>query len=229
MPAEYEPTAEQRALVESASAIGITQAEIANQLKIDEKTLRKHFRGELSSGKFKVYPRAAQRPSHAVRSPGGYFPVGENRRHSRGLGWGEPVSGRQLPVFRSVRGGFWAPVSAGDFPISVSAVRRPVLAIDALFRRSSRRQASGRDRDERKRTSRLASDKPRKPAIGNDPRSRVFHGHGHCTSFGATRAEHRPLELARRRGPAAREEVFQKCVQTHIVPPLATAMALMGL
>jgi DNA-binding NarL/FixJ family response regulator len=41
---EYEPTAEQRALVESASAIGITQAEIANQLKIDEKTLRKHFR-----------------------------------------------------------------------------------------------------------------------------------------------------------------------------------------
>jgi hypothetical protein len=57
--AEYEPTAEQRALVESASAIGITQAEIANQLKIDEKTLRKHFRGELSSGKFKVYPRAA--------------------------------------------------------------------------------------------------------------------------------------------------------------------------
>jgi hypothetical protein len=38
MPAEYEPTAEQRGLVESASAIGITQAEIANQLKIDEKT-----------------------------------------------------------------------------------------------------------------------------------------------------------------------------------------------
>jgi len=54
MPAEYEPTAEQRALVESASAIGITQAEIANQLNIDEKTLRKHFRDELSGGKFKV-------------------------------------------------------------------------------------------------------------------------------------------------------------------------------
>jgi hypothetical protein len=54
MPAEYEPTAKQRALVENAAAIGITQAEIANQLKIDEKTLRKHFRDELSSGKFKV-------------------------------------------------------------------------------------------------------------------------------------------------------------------------------
>ena len=36
MPAEYVPTAEQRALVESASAIGITQAEIANQLGIQE-------------------------------------------------------------------------------------------------------------------------------------------------------------------------------------------------
>jgi hypothetical protein len=31
-----------------------TQAEIANQLGIQEKTLRKHFREELSSGKFKV-------------------------------------------------------------------------------------------------------------------------------------------------------------------------------
>jgi len=51
---EYEPTAEQRALVESAAAFGLTQADIANQLGIDEKTLRKHFRDELSSGKFKV-------------------------------------------------------------------------------------------------------------------------------------------------------------------------------
>jgi hypothetical protein len=54
MTAEYEPTADQRALVESASAFGITQAEIANQLGVDEKTLRKHFRVELNSGKFKV-------------------------------------------------------------------------------------------------------------------------------------------------------------------------------
>ena len=42
-----------------AAAIGITQAEIANQLNIDEKTLRKHFREELSSGKF-VMQRAVQ-------------------------------------------------------------------------------------------------------------------------------------------------------------------------
>jgi hypothetical protein len=54
MPAEYEPTADQRALVESAAAFGLTQADIAQQLKIDEKTLRKHFRDELSGGKFKI-------------------------------------------------------------------------------------------------------------------------------------------------------------------------------
>src|SRR4029077_20641664 len=41
-------------------------------------------------------------------------------RHSRGLGWGAPVSGRQFLAFRLLRGGFRAPVSAGDFPISVS-------------------------------------------------------------------------------------------------------------
>jgi len=54
MPAEFEPTADQRALVQNAAAFGINQADIANQLNIDEKTLRKHFREELNSGKFKV-------------------------------------------------------------------------------------------------------------------------------------------------------------------------------
>ena len=38
----------------SAAAFGLTQADSAEQLKIDEKTLRKHFQDELSSGKFKV-------------------------------------------------------------------------------------------------------------------------------------------------------------------------------
>ena len=36
----------------------------------------------------------SSRPSQAVRSPGFYFPVGENRRHSRGLRGRIPVSGR---------------------------------------------------------------------------------------------------------------------------------------
>ena len=40
MTAEYVPTADQRALVENAAAFGITQAAIAEHLKIAEKTLR---------------------------------------------------------------------------------------------------------------------------------------------------------------------------------------------
>jgi AraC-like DNA-binding protein len=52
--AVYNPSAEQRALVENASAFGLTQPQIAVQLKMDEKTLRKYFREELDSGKFKV-------------------------------------------------------------------------------------------------------------------------------------------------------------------------------
>jgi hypothetical protein len=43
IPAEYVPTADQRALVENAAAFGLTQADSAEQLKIDEKTLRKHL------------------------------------------------------------------------------------------------------------------------------------------------------------------------------------------
>jgi hypothetical protein len=38
IPAEYVPTADQRALVENAAAFGFTQADSAEQLKIDEKT-----------------------------------------------------------------------------------------------------------------------------------------------------------------------------------------------
>jgi AraC-like DNA-binding protein len=68
MRAEYEPTADQRALVESASAFGLTQADIAEQLKIDEKTLRKHFRDELSSGKFKVDMTAGKTVAELMKS-----------------------------------------------------------------------------------------------------------------------------------------------------------------
>ena len=61
-------------------------------------------------------------------------PVGENRRHSRRLGWGAPVSGPQFLAFRLLRGGFLAPVSGGDFPISVSGVQRPVRQQTVLTR-----------------------------------------------------------------------------------------------
>jgi predicted transcriptional regulator len=52
--AVYNPSVEHRALVENASAFGLTQPQIAAQLGMDEKTLRKHFREELDSGKFKI-------------------------------------------------------------------------------------------------------------------------------------------------------------------------------
>ena len=48
------------------------------------------------------------------------------RRPCSGLGWREPVSDRRFLAFRSVRGGFWAPVSGRHFPISNSACCRPV-------------------------------------------------------------------------------------------------------
>ena len=68
MPAEYVPTAEQRALVENASAFGLTQADIAEQLGIQEKTLRKHFRDELNSGKFKVDMTAGKTVTELMES-----------------------------------------------------------------------------------------------------------------------------------------------------------------
>ena len=54
MRAEYAPTDSQRSLVESAAAFGLIQADIAEQLKISEPTLRKHFRDELNGGAFKA-------------------------------------------------------------------------------------------------------------------------------------------------------------------------------
>jgi predicted ArsR family transcriptional regulator len=45
-----------------------TQADIAEQLKIDEKTLRKHFRDELSSGKFKVDMTAGKTVAELMKS-----------------------------------------------------------------------------------------------------------------------------------------------------------------
>src|ERR1700719_2027257 len=52
IPAEYVPTADQRALVENAAAFGLTQADSAEQLKIDEKTLREHLMQDYLPGGF---------------------------------------------------------------------------------------------------------------------------------------------------------------------------------
>ena len=54
MRAEYVPTADQRALVESATAFVLTQADIAQAVEDRREDAGKHFRDELSGGKFKV-------------------------------------------------------------------------------------------------------------------------------------------------------------------------------
>jgi hypothetical protein len=70
MPAEYVPTDAHRALVESASAFGITQAEIATQLKISEPTLSKHFRDELDGGAFKALSSQSRVMTRPLRDRG---------------------------------------------------------------------------------------------------------------------------------------------------------------
>lgn len=46
----YVPTTKDREMVRLATGHGLTQAEIATVLRVDVKTLRKHFREELDTG-----------------------------------------------------------------------------------------------------------------------------------------------------------------------------------
>ncbi len=56
MTAKFEPTDEERALVEQMTAVGIPQGSVALIIRdgIDNKTLRKHFRVELDTAKIKA-------------------------------------------------------------------------------------------------------------------------------------------------------------------------------
>jgi hypothetical protein len=93
------------------------------------------------------------RPSQPVRSLLCEFRVGENRRHSRGLGGRAAVSGQQILKFPVWTSGFVAPVSAHHFPISVSARQRPVRCvlnstspdIEAIAKQAGERPAGERD------------------------------------------------------------------------------------
>ena len=58
--AMYVPTDEQRRMVKVMSGFGIPQTDIANQLGVDAKTLRKHFREELDRGMTEANMRVAQ-------------------------------------------------------------------------------------------------------------------------------------------------------------------------
>ena len=56
----YTPTEEQRRMVKVMSGFGIPQPDIASQIGIDAKTLRKHFREELDRGMTEANMRVAQ-------------------------------------------------------------------------------------------------------------------------------------------------------------------------
>jgi hypothetical protein len=56
----YQPTDEQRRMVKVMSGFGIPQPDIAAQIGIDAKTLRKHFREELDRGMTEANMRVAQ-------------------------------------------------------------------------------------------------------------------------------------------------------------------------
>lgn len=56
----YKPTPEQRAQVDAMAAYGVPEHAIAKVLKIDPKTLRKHFREELDTAHFKANSAVAQ-------------------------------------------------------------------------------------------------------------------------------------------------------------------------
>jgi AraC-like DNA-binding protein len=87
---EFKPTVDQRALVESAAAFGLTQADIANQLGIQEKTLRKHFREELNSGKFKVDMIAGKTVTELMKSKDERVRLEAAKYYtSRRMGWKE--------------------------------------------------------------------------------------------------------------------------------------------
>ena len=64
MTAAFEPTEEQRRTVRAMSGYGIPQDDIAVLLDVDPKTLRKHFRRELSRGSVEATAKVAQTLFH---------------------------------------------------------------------------------------------------------------------------------------------------------------------
>ena len=56
----FNPTAEQRKMVEAMAGYGVPELGIAQSLGIDPKTLRRHFRRELDQGATKANTQVAQ-------------------------------------------------------------------------------------------------------------------------------------------------------------------------
>jgi ribonuclease HII len=55
----YDPTPEQRKMVNAMASVGVPQEEISTVLGIDSKTLRKHFREELDTALIKANAKVA--------------------------------------------------------------------------------------------------------------------------------------------------------------------------
>ena len=107
--AEYVPTADQRALVENAAAFGLTQADIAEQLGIQEKTLRKHFRRELNGGKFKVDMLAGKTVTELMKDKDARVRLEAAKYYTaRRMGWKETNVNEQVGKEQSAARGFTA-------------------------------------------------------------------------------------------------------------------------
>lgn len=59
MPAEHKPTVKTRAEVAALTSYGMTQEEIGKYLGVTAKTLAKHYRNELETGKLKANAKVA--------------------------------------------------------------------------------------------------------------------------------------------------------------------------
>lgn len=57
---EHKPTDEQRKLVETSAGLGLPHEQIGALIGIDDKTLRKHYREQLNTGKAKASAQIAK-------------------------------------------------------------------------------------------------------------------------------------------------------------------------
>src|ERR1700732_3224158 len=85
-------------------------------MKLQHHAARSIIWSEGFTGLAKALPYSwPEQEERTVGSPGYYFAVCENPRHSRGLRWRTPVTDRRLLAFRSSRGEFRALVSGAIF------------------------------------------------------------------------------------------------------------------
>lgn len=121
----HKPTEATRAQVESLSAYGIRQDEIATHLGIDPKTLRKHYATQLAGGTLKANTAVA-RSLHKMATEGGNVAAAIFWLKVR-AGWTErtvlDVSHHYEDDARKVREGLLPEFTAGDTAEAPRAVQ----------------------------------------------------------------------------------------------------------